>query len=172
QRNPSGRIGGVQTMTATIVGSKSTGERAMERIARFIPVVILTALAFGVLGGPPAVALSRPGSSVTGGPVVVFDPCMPQPQVTSFTAAPASITPGESATLSWSVQVPEGCNYMLVLMGQVVGPEGTLAAPPVANPPYTLTPPWGPTRTLWTSATTEVDVTLPPLVEIQDNTED
>ncbi len=120
-------------------------------------------LALAGLGASPASALSRTGVALPGGGMVVAppDPCLPQPHVLSFTAAPATIDSGTSTTLSWNVQVPGGCNYLVVLGGQNVGLQGSLQVQPLFNTSYTLTLAWGPTRALWTIATTTVSVNLP-----------
>ena len=116
-----------------------------------------------LLGGSPAWALSRVGVTLSSGtPTVYVDPCMPAPQVMSFSAQPATVMLGQSTVLSWSVQVPSGCNYMLVLDGRIVSTEGSLAVQPDADSVYTLTLSWGLNRELWTAANTAVFVDLPP----------
>jgi hypothetical protein len=98
-------------------------------------------------------ALSRTGVVQPGGGTrVVTDPCVPQPQVLSFTATPTTVTFGESITLSWSVQVPAGCNYVVALLGQSVPPQGSLQVQPVSDTTYALTLAWGPFQTLYTTA--------------------
>ncbi len=127
-----------------------------------IAAAMLVTLALAGLGGSPALALSRTGVTLPGGPIVVKpDPCLPQPQVLSFTSTPPVIALGTNATLSWNVQVGAGCNYTVALLGQSVGLQGSLAVRPILDTTYTLTLVWGPNRTLSTTAQTGVSVILP-----------
>ena len=125
----------------------------------------LVALALAGLWALPALALSRTEVALPGGNgrniVIAPDLCLPQPQVLSFTAAAATVAFGASTTLSWTAQVPSGCNYILVLDGHIVGLQGSVFVTPIADTSYKLTLAWGPSRTLWTSANTTVAVTLP-----------
>ncbi len=140
-----------------------------RRFARRFRVAVFVALALAAWSGSPASALSITGVTLPGGGILVAppvppvppDPCLPQPHVLSFTAAPATIDSGTSTTLSWNVQGPGGCNYLVVLGGQSVGSQGSLQVQPLFNTSYTLTLLWGPTRALRTIATTTVSVNLP-----------
>lgn len=67
-------------------------------------------------------ALSRtgiapPGGTILTGPPILTqaDPCLPEPKVNSFTASSERVTLGQPATLTWSVEVPPGCPYMLTV---------------------------------------------------------
>ena len=112
--------------------------------------------------GPLTAARGGDGRPASGNPAgVISDPCYPPPHVLSFAATPAAIAVGESATLAWSVQVPNGCPYTIALLGQSVGPQGSVTVQPVFDTTYTLTLVWGPNRTLSTTAQAAVPVSLP-----------
>jgi hypothetical protein len=121
----------------------------------------LLVLALAGLVAAPAVALPIGGIAPSGGGGIYVappDPCLPAPQILSFTATPATITLGQTATLTWNVQVPSGCNYLVALLGQSVGLQGSLPVQPLIDTSYTLTLSWGPTGALWTTATTTASV--------------
>jgi hypothetical protein len=130
---------------------------------RFVAMALVL-LAIAALVVPPATALSIIGVSQpgTGLSVVPIDPCVPTPQIVSFTVTPTTSPFGQNVTLSWNVQVPSGCNYLVALLGQSVGLKGSLQVQPVFDTSYTLTLSWGPTRSLYTIKTTPVvSVTVP-----------
>jgi hypothetical protein len=125
---------------------------------------MLVLLAVAALVVSPATALSIIGVSqpTTGLTVLPPDSCLPAPQILSFTVTPTTISFGQSVTLSWNVQVPSGCNYLVALLGQSVGLKGSLQVQPVFDTSYTLTLSWGPTRSLYATAITPlVSVTVP-----------
>lgn len=128
-----------------------------------IAVMMLAALALTGVTGSPASALSRTGVALPGRGSVLAppDPCQPQPQILSFTTTPSPVVLGDDVTLNWNVQVPNGCNYLVALLGQSVAPQGSLQVQPSFTTSYTLTLSWGPTRALWTTATTTASVDLP-----------
>lgn len=137
--------------------------RSSNGFGKRIAVVMLGALALAGVAGSPVSALPRTGVALPGGGRVLAppDPCLPQPQILSFTATPSPVTLGDDVTLNWNVQVPSGCNYLVALLGQSVAPQGSFQVQPSFTTSYTLTLSWGPTRTLWTTATTTVSVDLP-----------
>jgi hypothetical protein len=127
-------------------------------------LAVSTILALVGFAGSPALALSRTGVTTSpSGPVVVQDPCVPTPSIDTFTADRAIVTFGGSTRLSWNVQVPPGCSYVVALLGQSVGLQGWLDIYPVSDTTYTLTLAWGPSRTLYaTKSTDPITVSLPP----------
>src|SRR2546425_1476867 len=132
--------------------------------ARRFTVATLLMLALAGFVASPSVALpiTGVGQLGAGGRVVAPpDPCLPPPNIVSFTATPATIVLGTDTTLSWNVQVPSGCNYLMALLGESVALQGSLQVRPLFNTAYTLTLSWGPTRDLYTTATTQVSVNLP-----------
>jgi len=162
----------------TGVGRRGTAYRS----ARLMPVAISLALAFTGTVVSPAFALLRTGVVLPGTTVLIqTDPCLPQPQVTSFTADSLNVALGQTTTLQWTVQVPDGCPYRVYLEGpgvvQTVGLEGTMQVSPLANTVYAVQVYFGPglatsplELTPSNSATVSVGVALPPLVEIKGNT--
>src|SRR6516164_632483 len=81
-------------MTATT--TTSLGRRRSYRLATSISIALF--LASGLLGlaGSPASALPP-------------NPCVPAPQILSFTAAASLIDQGASTKLNWLIDVPDGC---------------------------------------------------------------
>ena len=138
--------------------------RSVNLFGKRFAVVTLVLLAMAALVVPPATALSIIGVSQpgTGLSVAPTDPCVPAPLIVSFAVTPTTISFGQSVTLSWNVQVPSGCNYLVALLGQPVGLKGSLQVQPVFDTSYTLTLSWGPTRSLYAIKTTPlVSVTVP-----------
>jgi hypothetical protein len=112
----------------------------------------LLVLALAGLVASPALALSIGGIAPSGGGIIYVappDPCLPAPQILSFTAGSSSnsiigprpqppVTLGNTVPLSWNVQVPDQCIYNLVLVGsgvavQGLATQGTLAVSPVPD---------------------------------------
>lgn len=118
----------------------------------------LVGATLGALQALPASALSVVPISVRPKPRVVLppDPCLPAPQITSFAATPVNVTQGESSTLQWSLQAPEGCSFSVVVDGQLVGAVDPHAVRPLTTHTYVLTLRWGSTGA--SAATTTVNV--------------
>src|SRR5215468_3046003 len=159
--------------------AKTTGvgrRGSAHRSGRLVALAIYIALVFSGSANSPASALLRPGTTLQGGSLV--DPCLPEPQVT-ITATPQNITKGQTTSLQWSVQVPTGCAYSVVVAGQSVDLEGTMPVTPLVNHTvYEARVYWGPA--LATSplefvpssfATVSIGV-LPAVVEISGNTDE
>lgn len=161
----------VDAAPGTAANPRDRGDGAMATITRArlgrLGAAVLGVLCLCGVSNSPAQALSRTGVIQPGGPIVVQDPCMPQPQVISFSAAPSEIPLGASANVSWSVQVPAGCSYTLTVAGQSVPLQGalplqgTVADSPIHDTTYTLKLAWGPSQALWVTATTQIIVDLP-----------
>ena len=123
---------------------------------------------------PPGVGIVRSGDA--------FDPCLFSPRIANFAPESPSVDLGTSTRLSWSVQAPRGCGYVLSMTVSArpqinltaaapdwgiwtssiaVGaqPQGKLAVQPAFNTVYMLVVAWGPNSS--TSATTQVAVNLP-----------
>jgi hypothetical protein len=88
-------------MTATAT-TTSPGSRRSYRLATSISIALF--LASGLLGlaGSPASALPP-------------NPCLPEPQILSFTAAASLIDQGTSTRLNWLIDAPDGCQVDVVI---------------------------------------------------------
>ena len=84
----------------------------------------------------------------------------------SLTASASTIHQGETATLSWSANVPDGCGEQLLLDGVVVAPSGSKTVTPLASGGHVLRV--GSKRL----AGARVNVILPNVVYIDGNTGD
>jgi len=143
---------------------KPISRRPSNLFLKRFPLVTLVLLAVAALMVRPATALSIIGVSQPGTGLSVVPPgtCVPAPQILSFTVTPTTVTFGQSVSLSWNVQVPSGCNYLVAILGQSMSPQGSVQVQPIFDTSYTLTLSWGPTRSLYTIATTPlVSVTVP-----------
>ena len=142
----------------------TTTRATLRRSDRFglCTLAVLTMLALIGNGASPALALSRTGVVVPGTGVKVAppDPCLPQPTV-NFATSASMITFGQPVTLSWTVQVPSGCSYVVALLGQSMPPQGSMQVYPLGDTTYTITLAWGPTQTLYTTKAVTVWVGVP-----------
>ena len=130
---------------------------------RFVAATLLI-LALAGLMVSPAWAMSIIGVAPSGGSVLLAppDPCLPAPQILNFTVTPTTVAFGQSVTLSWNVQVPSGCNYLVAILGRSMPLQGSVQDQPIFDTSYTLTLSWGPTRSLYAIATTPaVSVIVP-----------
>ena len=64
--------------------------------------------------------------------------CLAETTLSSFSASPSTIDYGDSATLSWKVQIPSDCSVTLKLNGQTVGKIGSKTVSPVVTTSYSL----------------------------------
>jgi hypothetical protein len=82
----------------------------------------------------------------------------------SVSVTPAWVKPGESATVSWSVTLPRGCDIGPTLNGRTVGVSGSETVKPIASQPFVLM------LNGKVVARTSVNVVLPSTVRITANT--
>jgi hypothetical protein len=83
-----------------------------------------------------------------------------------MSATPRTVDLGQSATVRWNVQVPNGCaNLRLRLDRQAVNRQGSLRVVPIANTTYALRA-WWPGQPPRTIATLAITVVLPAQVVI------
>ena len=117
----------------------------MTRVALILAVALIST----ALGQAPEAAPAKPASS---GAIQQRTP--PPARITEFRAQPASIQPGQSATLVWATENPSGVTIDPE-PGRVT-PRGTRPVAPKATTTYTLTV-RGPNHTVLTR---EVTVTV------------
>ena len=106
-------------------------------------ISILLSISFAVAQAPPAAAPPKPQR------------VQPPARINDFRAQPATIQPGQSATLIWATENPNGITISPEI-GRVI-PRGSRQVTPKATTTYTLTV-TGPNNTVLTK---EVTVTVP-----------
>ena len=106
-------------------------------------ISILMSISFAVAQAPPAAAPPKPQR------------VQPPARISDFRAQPATIQPGQSATLIWATENPNGITISPEI-GRVI-PRGSRQVTPKATTTYTLTV-TGPNNTVLTK---EVTVTVP-----------
>jgi hypothetical protein len=106
-------------------------------------------------------ASDRSGSITRSTPVNIVIPV--PPVISSFTAAPTSVSPGQTSTLQWNVT---GASYIIIDHGVgTVSASGSSAVTPSENTTYTLTA-GGPAGTVTASAAVTVATGARPVVSI------
>jgi integrase-like protein len=172
---------------AAITTAASLGRRRSYSLAVRIGVALLLASGLVGLDGSPASALAPKGGLGGGGIIIVPpdpppppDSCQPQPTILYFTATPLNIDAGTSTTLRWSVRVPDGCAYALVVSagppnwiswtsstGIAAQPQGAMKVQPAFDTSYQLTLAWGPNLLGTASKTTPVVTVNLPIAPIR-----
>ena len=113
------------------------------RLTLITSISILMSISFAVAQAPPAAAPPKPQR------------VQPPARISDFRAQPATIQPGQSATLIWATENPNGITISPEI-GRVI-PRGSRQVTPKATTTYTLTV-TGPNNTVLTK---EVTVTVP-----------
>lgn len=95
--------------------------------------------------------------------------CLDQTTLRSFTALPATILPGQSATLNWHVTTPRGCAPQFFLHNSAVSKNGSRVVQPVVTTTYALVARMHTISQTLGMITVNVDTTGCPIVNIDES---